>query len=213
MNILKPSYKIITDIDESKIMLELERYGRVSHLSEPKTSGDPLLNARSFVKKWGITAGHYTILEAADLTVEFIVDRGVTHEGVRHRITSPMQESTRFCNYAKKKYNNEINVINIEKHLLNPSVSLQIWFDAMFFAEKSYLAMLRAGETAQIARSVLPNSLKSNLNIKTNLREWRWIFEKRCHKSAHPQIREVMLPLLAELKVKLPTIFEDLNYE
>lgn len=213
MKLIKPSFKIITDIDESKIMLELERYGRVSHLSDPKTSGNPLINARDFVKKWGITAGHYTILEAADLTVEFIVDRGVTHEAVRHRMTSPMQESTRFCNYSKDSFNNELNIIDIKPHLKNPIKSLDIWLNHMVACQTAYLAMLDAGETAQIARSVLPNSLKSKLDIKANLREWRWIFEKRCHKSAHPQIREVMLPLLAELKVKLPAIFEDLNYE
>ncbi len=213
MKLIQPSYNIITNIDESKIMLELERYGRVSHLSEPKTSGDPLINAREFVKKWGITIGHGTILEAADLTVEFIVDRGVTHEAVRHRLTSPMQESTRYCNYSQDKYNNEIQVIDIKDHLKDPTLSLAIWINAMKHAELAYFDLLQAGETAQIARSVLPNSLKSKLDIKANLREWRWIFEKRCHKSAHPQIREVMLPLLAELKVKLPAIFKDLNYD
>lgn len=213
MKILKPSYTIISNINELEIMKELERFGRVSHLSDPKTSGDELENSRNFVKKWGIEAGHWTILEAVDLTVEFIVDRGVTHEAVRHRMTSPMQESTRYCNYSKEKYSNALNVIDIEPHLKNPDVSLEIWMTAMVNAEMAYMAMLNAGETPQIARSVLPNSIKSKLNIKANLREWRWIFEKRCHKSAHPQIREVMLPLLEELKEKLPIIFKDLNYE
>lgn len=213
MQVIKASYNIISKIDELEIMMELERFGRVSHLTDPKTSGDPLENARSFVKKWGIDAGHWTILEAWDLTVEFQVDRGVTHESVRHRMTSPMQESTRYCNYSKDKYDGEISVIDINPHLKNPFVSLGIWLDAMKNAEVSYLAMLAAGEDAQIARSVLPNSLKSKLDIKANLREWRWILEKRCHKSAHPQIREVMIPLLNELKEKLPIIFGDLNYE
>jgi thymidylate synthase (FAD) len=212
MEILKPSYKIISKIDPLEILTELERFGRVSHLSDPKTSGNLLENAKSFVKKWGIDAGHWTILEAWDLTIEFIVDRGVTHEGVRHRLTSPMQESTRYCNYSKDKYDNNINVIDIRPHFINPDVSIEIWVNAMLFAEKSYLDLLNAGESAQIARSVLPNSLKSKLNIKANLREWRWILQKRCHHSAHPQIREVMLPLLKELREKLPVIFDDLIY-
>lgn len=213
MQIVKASYNIISKIDELEIMTELERFGRVSHLTEPKTSGDPLENARSFVKKWGIDAGHWTILEAWDLTVEFIVDTGVTHEAVRHRMASPMQESTRYCNYSKDKFGGDISVIDIAPHLKNPDISLLIWLNAMNNAEESYLAMLAAGEDAQIARSVLPKSLKSTLDIKANLREWRWILEKRCHKSAHPQIREVMIPLLNELKLKLPAIFGDLNYE
>ena len=193
-------------------MTELERFGRVSHLSEPKTSGDILKNARDFVQKWGIEMNHATILEAWDLMIEFQVDRGVTHEAVRARLTSPMQESTRYCNYSKEKYNSEINVIDIESHLKNPSVSLDIWINAMNFAEKSYFAMLEAGESAQIARSVLPNSLKSKLDIKANLREWRDILTKRTSLAAHPQMREVMCPLLDELKLKLPVIFSDINY-
>lgn len=212
MKVLKANYKIISKIDELEIMTELERFGRVSHLSEPKTSGDVLRNARDFVQKWGIKMNHATILEAWDLMIEFQVDRGVTHEAVRARLTSPMQESTRYCNYSKEKYNSEINVIDIESHLKNPSVSLDIWINAMNFAEKSYFAMLEAGESAQIARSVLPNSLKSKLDIKANLREWRDILTKRTSLAAHPQMREVMCPLLDELKLKLPVIFSDINY-
>lgn len=212
MKILKANYRIISKIDELEIMTELERFGRVSHLSEPKTSGDVLQNARDFVQKWGIEMNHATILEAWDLMIEFQVDRGVTHEAVRARLTSPMQESTRYCNYSKEKYNSEINVIDIESHLKNPSVSLDIWINAMNFAEKSYFAMLEAGESAQIARSVLPNSLKSKLDIKANLREWRDILTKRTSLAAHPQMREVMCPLLDELKQKLPVIFSDINY-
>lgn len=213
MKILKANYKVISRIDELEIMTELERFGRVSHLSEPKTSGDPLQNARDFVKKWGIDSRHFTILEAWDLMIEFQVDRGVTHETVRARLTSPMQESTRFCNYSKEKFDSEINVIDITSHLKNPSVSLDIWMGAMNNAEKFYFAMIEAGETAQIARSVLPNSLKSKLDIKANLREWRDILQKRTSKAAHPQMREEMIPLLEELKIKLPVIFGDIKGE
>jgi thymidylate synthase (FAD) len=214
MRIVKAKYRIITHIDAEAFIFEMERFGRVSHLSEPKTN-DPkerFKEACSFIKKWGIEAKHETILEAKDITVEFIVDTGVSHEGVRHRITSPMQESSRYCNYAKAKFGSNVSFIDIKPHLRNPDVSFAIWFNHMAASEKAYFAMLEAGELAEIARDVLPKSLKTNLNIKANIREWRDIFRKRTALAAHPQMREVMRPLLEELKTKIPVVFDDIQY-
>lgn len=212
MKLIKPSYEIITPIDSNYILLELERYGRVSHLTEPKEEGDPVENATKFIKKWGINANHSTILEAFDITVEFTCNRGFSHEGVRHRLTSPMQESTRYCNYSKDKFNKELNIIDIRHHFKNPSISIDLWFNAIEYCENAYMALIEAGEPAELARDVLPNALKTILDIKCNIREWRHIFKLRTAKAAHPQMRELMCPLLDEFKSKIPILFDDINY-
>ena len=160
MKIIKANYEIITPIDSKTIMFELERFGRISHLSEPRTE-DPdarFKEACDFVQKWGINAHHETILEAWDLTIQFIIDTGVSHEGVRHRITSPMQESSRYCNYLKEKYGQNVSFIEIKPHLKNPDISYDIWYNHMAACETAYFAMLEAGEKVEIARSVCPRS-------------------------------------------------------
>lgn len=214
MKLIKASYEIITPINGEEIIFELERFGRISHLSEPKTNNpnDRFKEACSFIKKWGIDAHHETILEAFDITVQFIIDTGVSHEQVRHRITSPMQESSRYCNYLKEKYGSNVSFIEIKPHLKNPNVSYDIWLKHMELSETAYFNMLNAGELPEIARSVLPKSLKTNLNVKANIREWRDILKKRTSKAAHPQMREVMQPLLAEFKQRIPILFDDINY-
>ncbi len=232
MKLIKPSYKIITKLDTESVnnmLLEMERFGRVSHLSEPKNTDDPITSALSFIKKWGIDAKHETILEAVDLTVEFIIDRGVSHELVRHRLTSPMQESTRYCNYSKDKFDNQVtfiipcwltipegtynSLIGVTNSILSKGMNgWHIWVNSMLMQESYYLQLIEKGWQSQQARSVLPNSLKTNVNIKTNIREWRDILTKRTNTAAHPQMREVMCPLLDELKTKIPVLFDDINY-
>jgi thymidylate synthase (FAD) len=231
MKLIKPGYNIITKLDTlsvANMLLEMERFGRISHLSEPKIEGAPVSNAISFIKKWGIDANHQTILEAVDLTVEFIIDRGVSHELVRHRLTSPMQESTRYCNYSKDKYDNQVTFIipnwlkikegtytDLQTVIENTQGGIKgfsYWASLMLQAELAYNFLIEYGWQPQEARSVLPNSLKTKVNIKTNIREWRDILIKRTNSAAHPQMREVMCPLLDELKTKIPIIFDDINY-
>lgn len=149
-----------------------------------------------------------------DESVRFIGDRGFTHEVVRHRISSPSQESTRYCNYGAGKFGNEISVIDICNHIQDLKVSTEdkmnligIWYAAMEFAEQQYMAMIELGAPAQIARSVLPQSTKAEIVITANLREWVWIFTKRCAPAAHPQMRELMLPLLTMFQTRLPEVF------
>ena len=209
MIVRNESYKILTDIDENKIMNTLELFGRVSHKSEDSYTGE-LEDSKNFIKKFAIDLKHETILEAYDLMIEFNIDRGVSHELVRHRLTSPMQESTRYCNYAKDKFGNEISVIDISDHLKYKDNYL-IWLEAISKCEEAYLKLINSGELPQIARSVLPNALKTTLVVKANIREWRDILIKRTNKAAHPQMREVMIPLLQELKEKLSVLFEDIK--
>jgi len=128
---------------------------------------------------------------------------------VRHRIASYSQESTRYANYARDKFGREITVI--KPHFwAEDDARYAIWREAMEGTERAYLALIDAGATAQEARSVLPNSLKTEIVMTTNLREWRHVFRLRCDTPAHPQMRQVMLPLLAEFARRVPVLFSDL---
>lgn len=159
-----------------------------------------------------IDRGHESMIEHSSLSIKFTVDRGVSHELVRHRIASFAQESTRYCNYSKDKFGKEITVI--EPCFFSPlSDSYTFWKHAMENAEAHYFSLLDSGATPQEARSVLPNSTKTEITITANYREWRNFFRLRTAKAAHPQMREVTIPLLAELKGKLPVIFDDLLEE
>lgn len=152
------------------------------------------------------------MIEHSSLSVKFIVDRGVSHELVRHRIASFAQESTRYCNYSKDKFGKEITVI--EPCFFSPlSDSYTFWKHATESAEAHYFSLLDSGATPQEARSVLPNSTKTEITITANYREWRNLFKLRTAKAAHPQMREVVIPLLKELKEKLPIIFDDIEAE
>jgi len=152
------------------------------------------------------------MIEHCSFSVKFICDRGVSHEIVRHRIASYGQESTRYCNYGKDKFGNEITVIEPlfwDKH----SAHYGTWEISCRQAEKAYFELLDNGATPQEARSVLPNSLKTEIVVTMNLRAWRHFFKLRTASVAHPQMVEITRPLLAELKEKLPEIFEDIKVE
>jgi thymidylate synthase (FAD) len=205
MKIIKPSYEILDQIDGQAILKKIELIGRVSHRSEnriTKTSAAP------FVKKL-IQLGDESVLEHVSITVRFICDRGVSHELVRHRLMAVCQESTRYCNYSKGKFGNEITVI--QPPFWNQHSALYGgWEIACRKAEKSYFELLANGATPEKARSVLPNSLKTEVICTANLREIRHILQLRCSKRAHPQCRELMIPLLHELQSKIPIVFDDI---
>ena len=199
--------------------IHIERIGRVCYKSEDKITEDGE-SAKKFVKML-INAHHEAMIEHSTLSVMFTVDRGVSHEMVRHRIASFAQESTRYVNYSKDKFGNEINVIDLRPGIeLDRKMSgmsaevidavLKEWEQAMIDAEKHYMRLIELGATAQIARSVLPNSTKTNITITANYREWRNYFRLRTAGDAHPQIREVSVPLLMELKERIPVIFDDM---
>ena len=113
----------------------------------------------------------------------------MTHELVRHRLASYSQESTRYCNYSKEKFNNEITVVRptgISEELY------AIWEKAMLEAEKQYFEMINNGAQPQLARGVLPNSLKTEIVTTASIKEWKLIFDLRCAVYAHPDIRHIM---------------------
>jgi thymidylate synthase (FAD) len=202
MRIINPSYTIEDTIDGLKILERIERAGRTCYKSEDRiTPGSSI----KFVRKL-LESEHESVIEHEKVTVRIICDRGISHELVRHRIGSYSQESTRYCNYTKDKFSNEITVIK-PYFFDEGSAEFNIWKLAMEEAEKNYFLLLDAGATAQEARSVLPNSLKTEIIITYNLRQWRHFFKLRTSKAAHPQMRELAIPLLNEFKEKIPIIF------
>lgn len=210
MKIIKAGYEILTEISDGGILelQHIEKIGRVCYKSEDKITADGE-SAKKFVKMI-IDRGHEAMIEHSSLSVKFTVDRGVSHELVRHRIASFAQESTRYCNYSKDKFGKEITVI--EPCFFSPlSDSYTFWKHAMESAEANYFILLDNGATPQEARSVLPNSTKTEITITANYREWRNFFKLRTANVAHPQMREVTVPLLKELKGKLPIIFDDIK--
>lgn len=208
MKIINASYEIMDEIDGNEILKKIEHCGRVCYKSEDKITD---MSAETFVKNI-IRRGHESVLEHVSFSVRFIVDRGVSHEIVRHRLASYSQESTRYCNYSKDGFGNEITVI-APCFLKSPTKQWDTWFMACRQAEQSYFKMLDCGCSPQEARSVLPNSLKTEVVMTANLREWRHFFRLRTSKAAHPQMREVTVPLLDEMKALIPVIFDDIEIE
>lgn len=206
MKEIRPFFEIMDDIDGAKILQKLERCGRVCYKSEDKiTEG----SAEKFIGMI-LKSGHESVLEHEKLTVKFICDRGVTHEIVRHRIASYSQESTRYCNYSKDKFGNELTFIR-PCFWADDSEEYAVWKQAMEDIEKTYVKLISLGAKPEEARSILPNSLKTEIVCTMNLREWRHFFRLRTAERAHPQIREISVALLDELKKRIPVIFDDIN--
>ncbi len=201
MEIVNPSHTILDDVDGEQILLKLERCGRTAYKSEDKiTEG----SAKKFVANI-LKRGHESVIEHVSISVRLICDRGVTHEIVRHRLCAYTQESTRYCDYAKK------GVTFIRPCFWKEEPHLyECWYSTMKVAEAAYNYLIENGASPQEARSVLPNSLKTEIVVTANLREWRHILKLRTSEAAHPQMRELMIPLLADFTRLLPTIFGDI---
>lgn len=205
MKIIKPGFEILTDLSPAAVLKHIELCGRTCYKSEVKITEESYL---TFVKDI-IKRGHEAVLEHFNITVKIICDRGVSHEIVRHRLASYCQESTRYCNYAKDNFDSEIAVI--EPLFLTPNTfAYNKWKNTCITAERAYFDLLNWGCSPQEARAVLPNSLKTEVVMTANLREWRHFFKLRCAAAAHPQMREIAIPLCKELQKKLPVVFDDI---
>ena len=208
MRIIKPSVEFITPIDGKVILSRIEECGRVCYKSEDKiTEGSAEKFCRAIIK-----SGHEAVLEHCAFTVKFTCDRGVTHEIVRHRLAAYCQESTRYCNYSKGQFGAEITVIE-PLYLSEGTDAYRVWKKACEAAERAYFDLLNIGLTPQEARAVLPNSLKAEICMTANIREWRHFFRLRCSPKAHPQMREVATQLLRECHEKIPVLFDDVYVE
>lgn len=203
MKIIEPSWELLTPINRDEILKRIELAGRTCYKSEGQCSDT---SASPFVEKICKTLKHESVIEHASFTVKFICDRGVTHELVRHRLAAYSQESTRYCNYSKDKFDNEITVIKPPFWESEPE-KYALWKSACGYAEKMYFSLLAWKATPQEARSVLPNSLKTEIVMTANLREWKHVFNLRCSATAHPQIRQIMIPLRDHMIQLLPEIY------
>ena len=205
MKIINAGVEFITPIKGDVILRRIEECGRVCYKSEDRITED---SAEKFCRGI-IQNGHEAVLEHCSFTVKFTVDRGVSHEIVRHRLASYCQESTRYCNYEQEKFGKEITVIQ-PYFLREGTEPFNAWMEACMIAEKYYFDLLDMGLSAQEARDVLPNSLKTEVVMTANIREWRHFFKLRCSPAAHPQMQEVAIMLLREVKAKIPVLFDDI---
>ena len=207
MRIVKPSVVVESPVTGALMLRRIERAGRTCYKSEGRVNDD---SAEKFVRMITFDRKHHSVLEHESVTVRFICDRGISHEIVRHRLASYSQESTRYCNYSKNKFDNEITVIEPPGMTHTQKIK---WYDAMEIAERQYFRMITAGAKPQIARSVLPNALKTEIVMTANLREWRHFFTMRCDTPAHPQMRELAIDLLHQFQDLIPVVFEDFKWE
>lgn len=236
MRIIKPSFKRRTTT--LYVLEDIEDAGRTCYKSEEDINEE---SSKRFVRKI-LERGHESVIEHVYASVRIICDRGVSHEIVRHRLASYSQESTRYCNYSKEKFGGHITVIkpcffseipvgeftsedelnsvilgvtelgNTSDFISEYGCRITAWVEAMFTAETKYFEMIKNGCSPQEARSVLPNSLKTEIVMTCNVREWRHFFKLRTTKKAHPQMREIAQPMLDVFKECIPVIFDDINY-
>ncbi|MFZ4569717.1 MAG: FAD-dependent thymidylate synthase [Bacteroidales bacterium] len=217
MQLVTQEYQILGKIDGKQILHSIEFAGRTCYKSEDKITSE---SAKEFIAML-IRRGHESVLEHEKLSVKFICDRGVSHELVRHRIASFSQESTRYCNYSKKGItfiipnwitHEQIDLVQRlnEHNFTRIDETTKAWYAAMVQSEQAYDLLIKQGWKPEQARSVLPNSLKTEIVVTANIREWRTIFKQRTAPAAHPQMRELMVPLLACFKRMIPVVFDDI---
>ena len=216
MKIIKPYFDVYEDLTDpvvtGQMLMKLDEIGRTCYKSE---ASDDTVAAGKFVRKL-IEHGHEAMLEHVSISVKFVVDRGVSHELVRHRMASFAQESTRYCNYSKDKFGNEVTFIKpcfLEEDDV-PSSDWDIWKSVMQKCEEAYLELVDSSRTPQEARDVLPNSLKTEVVMTANIREWRAFFRLRaaCETGMpHPQMLEVSIPLFQKFVYLLPELFFDIE--
>lgn len=222
MKLIKPSYTILNENDLFSAAKAIEVAARTCYKSEDKISDTS--EVALIVKL--ISMGHEAMLEfGPSISVLFVCDRGVSHELVRHRLCSFAQESTRYCNYSKDKFDNQVtfiippwvnNVSNGATYqqgygFTHEDNSVMLWGNFLLDTEATYMRLLELGWQPQQARAVLPNSLKTEIVVKSNIREWRHIFKQRTSSKAHPQMRELMIPLLEHFKKFCPLLFNDIE--
>lgn len=206
MKIIEPLVEV-ENFDGLKIMKNIERACRTCYRSEDKITEDSYKN----LIKNCVNRGHESVLEHEKITVRLTCDIGVYKDLTRHRIASFSIESTRYCNYGKDKWDNQIKFIkpcNIE----GDSELYSNWVGTMDFVEKEYIAMSKNGATPDQMRMILPHSTAAEVTMTANIREWKHIFELRCSKRVHPSVQQVMIPLLLYFKEKMPEIYESVEY-
>ena len=208
MKITEPFVEVSWIESGALILKRIEAAGRTAYKSENKITDE---SAIAFIKLI-IEKKHLSVLEHASVSARVICDRGVSHEIVRHRIASYTQESTRYCNYSDSRFGNELTFVlpSFIRGFTDKDYLLVAWRTAMQNAEMAYLEMLKLGAKPQEARSVLPNSLKTEIVMTMNMREWRHFFILRTASEAHPDMQVIAKKLLLEFQSHVPVIFDDI---
>lgn len=219
MLLVKPSAEILRITTDALELIEIA--GRTCYKSENSITND---SSQKFTQML-LKRGHESVLEHATATVRFICDRGVTHEIVRHRLASYSQESTRYCDYngghvafiippwcrfrpGEASLSTDDLALSTINSMVDPD---SFWLYSMQVAENNYKKLRKLGWRPEQVRSILPNSLKTEIVMTANFREWRHFFKLRTSPAAHPQMREVAVPLLLSMKEKVPVLFDDLT--
>lgn len=217
MRLIKSKVEILDNLNGEEIIDKIAKVARTCYKSEDASTPE---TDKRLVENL-VKSGHEAMIEFFDVTVKFTCDRGVSHELVRHRMASYAQESTRYCNYSKDKFGNELTFIipswseinQLGDIIADDDECFYHFKQALEFAEAEYFMLLNKGWKPQQARMVLPMSIKTEINMKANLREWRHFFKLRCSTAAHPDIRVLALDLLKQMHNQIPIIFDDLYEE
>ena len=207
VQIVEPSVEIISNIDGIDILKKIEKAARTCYKSEGNITEDGE-SAKKMIRKL-VEMGHTAMLEFADVHVLLRCDVGCYKDLTRMRHCSFAIESTRYCNYSKDKFGNEITFIK-PVNIKDDTDEYAIWYNTMYEIEQSYNQMARLGCTPDQLRMLLPHSTSAYVNMKANIREWLHVFSLRCAKAAHPSVRQIMLMTLNEFHKKIPVIFDDL---
>lgn len=201
MKIVDQSIEIIDDINCIEIFKKIEKIGRVAYKSEDKITDDSYINFIKMIMK----NNHLSVIEHISISVHITTDRAIANELIRHRIASYTQESTRFCNYNKDKFNSEITFIN---QGFDDDYSIY-WINFLSDCEKTYLSLIERCVKPQFARSVLPLCLKTEIVATMNLRQWLHFFKLRTALNAHPMMIELAKMILVRFKKEIPIIFDE----
>jgi thymidylate synthase (FAD) len=207
MRIIKPAF-IIEDealglLNSDTTLKLIEKLTRRCYKSEDKITPD---SAGPFLDKVLHTFKHEGIADHRVITVSFFTDRGVSHELVRHRVAAYLQESTRYVDYSKK------GMTFVQPPWARPGQDgWEEFVGELKQCEERYMRWREFGWKPQEARGFLPHFVKTEIGATLNFTSWRNFFKKRCHPAAHPQIRQLAVPLLREFKRLIPVFFDDLE--
>lgn len=208
MKIIEPNVEIITDLDNNKILKQIELAARNCYKSEDKITDD--VSSAEKIVKMLLDNHHEAMIEFADIMVRLICDIGVYKDISRHRHVSFAIESTRYCNYSKGKFGNEISFIK-PCNIIENTEEYNIWYNCMKNIEDSYNSMAKLGCKPDQLRMLLPHSTAASVVMKANVREWRHILKLRTSNAAHPSVQQVMKMVLNKFKENIPLLFNDIK--
>lgn len=206
MKIVKPWVEI-KQFDGVQMMKNLELAAKQCYRTQSNITDD---SYKHFLRNC-INRGHESVIEHEKVSIRMCCDIGVYKDLTRHRHASFSIESTRYCNYSKDKFGNEITFIepcNIE----NGTTEYAQWFNLMNTIEKTYNEMARLGCKPDQLRLLLPHSTAAEIYMTANMREWRHIFSLRAQKETHPAVQQVMIPTLLYFKEQMPELFDEIQY-